>query len=157
MKRGFIITILLAVIAFTTVGMWGDILKAGPALKGFAWYLIPVIALFGFGNDLIKFFRWHIYLQHMKILIPTKKSLAIFISGLSMSATPGKMVFFIKSQMLKSISGQTIISSSPIIIAELYMDFIVLSVISVLENSVSTPSCVSITTFVKVSVLAWGE
>ncbi len=132
MKRGLIITILLAMIAFTTVGMWGDILKAGPTLKGFAWYLIPVIALFGFSNDLIKFFRWHIYLKHMGIHITAKKSLAIFISGLSMSATPGKVGFLIKSQMLKAISGRTLISSSPIIIAELYMDFIVLSVISLL-------------------------
>jgi glycosyltransferase 2 family protein len=129
-KKGVIFTVALAVIAFTSVGMWGDILKAGPSLSGFPWYLVPLIALFGFCNDLIKFFRWHVYLKKTGILIPVKKSLAIFLAGLSMSATPGKAGLLIKSQMLKRISGHTLISTSPIIAAELYMDLIGLSLIS---------------------------
>ena len=130
MKKGVILTIILAVIAFTSVGMWGDILKAGPFLRGFPWYLVPSIAFFGFCNDLIKFFRWHVYLKKTGILIPIKKSLAIFLTGLSMSATPGKAGLLIKSQMLKRFSGHTLISTSPIIAAELYMDLIGLSLIS---------------------------
>ena len=130
MKKGVILTIAFAVIAFTSVSMWGDILKAGPSLRDFPWYLIPLIAIFGFCNDLIKFFRWHVYLKKTGILIPAKKSLAVFLSGLAMSATPGKAGLLIKSQMLKRLSGQTLISTSPIIAAELYMDMIGLSLIS---------------------------
>lgn len=132
MKKGIILTLVLAVVAFTSVGMWGDIIGAGPALKGFSWYLIPVIAMFGFGNDLIKFLRWHIYLAKMGIDIPMGKNLMIFLSGLSMSATPGKVGFLIKSQMLKSITNRRIIATSPVIMAELYMDLICLAMISLL-------------------------
>lgn len=132
MRKGVTLTIVLSVIAFTSIGMWGDILKAGPALRGFSWYLIPLIAFFGFCNDLVKFFRWHVYLQKMGIRIPAKKSLDIFLAGLSMSATPGKAGLLIKSRMLKGISGHSMISSSPIIAAELYMDMIGLSLISLL-------------------------
>ena len=132
MKKGITLTIVLTIIAFTSLGMWGDILKAGPSLEGFSWYLIPLIAFFGFCNDLVKFFRWHVYLKNMDIPITAKESLKIFLSGLSMSATPGKAGLLIKSQMLKRVSGQTVISTSPIIAAELYMDLIGLSLISVL-------------------------
>jgi uncharacterized protein (TIRG00374 family) len=130
MKKGIIITIVLMLIAFTSVGMWGDILKAGPEIKKFPLYMIPLIAVFGFCNDLIKFFRWHLYLRKTGVDITVKKSLAIFVAGLSMSATPGKIGFIIKAQMLKSLSGRTLLSTSPVIIAELYMDLIALSFIS---------------------------
>ncbi len=132
MKKGIIFTVILAVIAFTTIGMWGDVLKAGSGLKNFPWYLIPFIAFFGFMNDMIKFGRWHIYLKKMGYEITLKESLVIFVSGLSMSATPGKIGLLIKSQMLKKLSGRSFISSTPVIAAELYMDMIGLSVISLL-------------------------
>ena len=130
MKKGLIVTAVLMVIAFTSVGMWGDVRSAGSALIKFPLYMLPVIALFGFLNDLIKFLRWHLYLQKAGVAVSIKKSLTIFVAGLSMSATPGKFGFIIKSQMLKSVSGHPLIATSPVIIAELYMDLIVLSLIS---------------------------
>jgi uncharacterized protein (TIRG00374 family) len=132
LKKGLIFTIILAAIAFTSIGMWGDVLKAGNELRNFPWYLIPLIAFFGFMNDMIKFGRWHIYLKKMGYETTLKESLVIFVSGLSMSATPGKIGLLIKSQMLKKLSGRSFISSTPVIAAELYMDMIGLSVISLL-------------------------
>jgi len=132
LKKGIILTIILAVIAFAAVGMWGDISTARGALKGFPWYMIPAIAFFGFMNDMIKFGRWHIYLKKLGFSITLKQSLVIFISGLSMSATPGKIGLLIKSQMLKKVSNRSFISSTPVIAAELYMDMIALSIISIL-------------------------
>ncbi len=126
------LTLLLAAVAFTTVGMWGDLAKAGPELRHFTWYLIPVIALFGFGNDMIKFLRWQVYLKKLGIDISVIRSLGIFISGLSMSATPGKVGFLLKSQMLKVASRRGFISVSPVVISELYMDLIGLSIVSLL-------------------------
>ena len=65
-------------------------------LKGFAWWLIPLIAFFGFMNDMIKFMRWDIYLKKLGIVLTIKQSLIVFVSGLSMSATPGKVGLLIK-------------------------------------------------------------
>lgn len=130
MKKGIAFTVILVVIAFAFLGLWGDLHKAGAVLKNFPWYLLPLIALFGFANDLIKFFRWNVYLKKLDIRLPVRQSLGIFVSGLSMSATPGKVGFLIKSQMLKNLSGRSLISSSPVIMAELYMDFIALSLIA---------------------------
>lgn len=132
MKKGIVFSALLAVLAFSTIGMWGDVLHARDAFRGFAWWLIPAIACFGFLNDMIKFLRWELYLKKMGIAIPLKQSLIIFVSGLSMSATPGKVGMLIKSQMLKRCAGRTFLSSTPVIAAELYMDLVGLSIISLL-------------------------
>ncbi|MGC9325917.1 MAG: lysylphosphatidylglycerol synthase transmembrane domain-containing protein [Desulfomonilia bacterium] len=130
MKRALIVTAVLAVLAFAFVGMWVDVNQIKPHLKGFPWVLLPLIMVFGFCNDLIKFIRWQIYLKRLGISIPAWKSLNIFISGLSMSATPGKIGFLIKSQMLKNVSGRPFLATTSVIGAELYMDLIALSVIS---------------------------
>ncbi len=132
MKKRIIVSSVLALIAFSTVGMWGDIINAGGALKGFAWWLIPLIAFFGFMNDMIKFMRWDIYLKKLGIMLTIKQSLIVFVSGLSMSATPGKVGLLIKSRMLGGLCGRSFISSTPVIAAELYMDLLVLSVISLM-------------------------
>jgi len=132
LKKGIILSSVLALIAFSTIGMWGDILNARGAIKGFAWWLIPVIAFFGFMNDMIKFVRWEVYLRKLGIALSIKQSLIIFVSGLSMSATPGKVGLLIKSRMLGGLCGRSFLSSTSIIAAELYMDLLGLSVISLL-------------------------
>lgn len=130
MKNKIILSIVLAFIAFSAIGMWGDIINASGALKGFAWWLIPLIAFFGFMNDMIKFMRWDIYLKRLGIMLPIRQSLVIFVSGLAMSATPGKVGLLIKSRMLGGICGRSFLSSTPVIAAELSMDLLGLSVIS---------------------------
>jgi len=130
LKKKIILSIVLALIAFSTIGMWGDILDARGALKGFAWWLIPIIAFFGFMNDMIKFVRWDIYLRKLGIMLSIRQSLIVFVSGLSMSATPGKVGLLIKSRMLSRLCGRSFLSSTPVIVAELYLDLIALSVIS---------------------------
>jgi uncharacterized protein (TIRG00374 family) len=129
-KKGIIITLVLAAMAFTTLAMWGDVSRAWPSLARFPWLLLPAIMIFGFLNDFIKFLRWDIYLKKMGILITRGRSLQIFLTGLSMSATPGKVGFLLKSQLLKTETGHGLIATSPVVVAELYMDLIGLCIIT---------------------------
>ncbi len=130
MKRRLIWTAVLTLIALTTLGLWGDLRQAGPALKGFPWLWLPLIAFFGFMNDFIKFLRWNLYLKKLALKVPLADSLKIFLSGLSMSATPGKVGLLLKSHMLKKCCGRSLLANSPIVMAELYMDIIALAIIS---------------------------
>ncbi len=132
MKKGIVFTILLAVLAFTTIGMWGDISKAWGTLAGFPWLLLPAIMFFGFMNDFIKFLRWDLYLKKTGLSVSPGRSLHIFLTGLSMSATPGKVGFLLKSQMLKAATGYGLIATSPVVVAELFMDLIGLCAITLL-------------------------
>lgn len=132
MRKGLVFTALLAVVAFTSLAMWGDVAQALPALGRFPWALLPAVMIFGFLNDLIKFFRWDLYLKKMGFGISRMRSLQIFLAGLSMSATPGKVGFLLKSQLLKTETGRGLIASSPAVVAELFMDLIALCTISLM-------------------------
>ena len=132
LRRRLIFTVLLTLVALTTLGLWGDLRQAGPALKGFPWLWLPAIAFFGFMNDFIKFLRWNLYLRKLELKVPLADSLRIFLSGLSMSATPGKVGLLLKSHMLKKCCGRSLMANSPIVMAELYMDIIALAIISLM-------------------------
>lgn len=132
MRKGLVFTALLAIEAFTSLAMWGDVKQSLPALGRFPLALLPVVMIFGFLNDLIKFFRWDLYLKKMGFGISRMRSLQIFLAGLSMSATPGKVGFLLKGQLLKAETGRGLIASSPAVVAELFMDLIALCTISLM-------------------------
>jgi len=134
-KKGMVFTAVLAFLAYTTIAMWGDVTKALPSLLHFPWLLLPAIMVFGFSNDLIKFLRWDLYLKKMGFAVSRMRSLHIFLAGLSMSATPGKVGFLLKSQLLKTETGRGLIATSPAVVAELYMDLIGLCTISLMGLS----------------------
>ncbi|HXK47138.1 MAG TPA: lysylphosphatidylglycerol synthase transmembrane domain-containing protein [Deltaproteobacteria bacterium] len=136
MKKGIVFGLILAFITYSAIVMLGDVRKALPTLKAFPLTLVPAIAVFGFCNDLIKFFRWDLYLKKTGFQVKIARSLGIFLTGLSMSATPGKAGFLLKAQFLKTATGRTLIAGSPVVIAELLMDLVGLSVISLLGVSV---------------------
>ena len=135
MKKGMVFTAVLAFLAYTTIAIWGDVTKALPSLLHFPWLLLPAIMAFGFSNDLIKFLRWDLYLKKMGFTVSRMRSLHIFLAGLSMSATPGKVGFLLKSQLLKTETGRGLIATSPAVVAELYMDLIGLCIISLMGLS----------------------
>lgn len=132
MRRRLLWTVFLGLLALSALGLWGDLSQAGPALKNFPWLWLPAIAFFGFMNDFIKFWRWNLYLRKLELKVPLADSLRIFLSGLAMSATPGKVGLLLKSHMLKKCCGRNLVANSPIVMAELYMDIIALAIIALL-------------------------
>src|SRR6266404_2292651 len=67
-------------------------------------------------------FRWQYYVGRLEIKIHWFRSLLIFISGLSMAITPGKVGELLKSYLLKRSTGAPVSRTSPIIVAERLSD-----------------------------------
>ncbi|GJQ59516.1 MAG: UPF0104 family protein [Candidatus Scalindua sp. AMX11] len=121
---------ILGAVALTSLGLLGDIEDVFISLRNFQWGYLPIIVVFGFGNDMIKFLRWDYYLKRLGIELSRKESLSVFIAGLAFSATPGKIGFIMKNIFLKKMTDKPIIDTSPVVFAELYTDFITLSLIA---------------------------
>src|SRR5216684_7510682 len=92
------------------------------ALATFHWVYLPIILELTLFNYLCRFFKWQYYLKRLKLPVPWVKSLLIFISGLSMAITPGKVGELLKSYLLKRTTGAPISRTSPIIVAERLSD-----------------------------------
>ncbi len=123
-KKNLFISIAAAAVIYLALTIYADFDSVLQAFRSFNWLLLPLLLLLSFLNYISRFFKWHYYLNLLKINIRFKDSMAIFFSGLIMSVTPGKMGELIKSYMVKQISEDPISKTAPIILTERITDFI---------------------------------
>ena len=104
------------------IALYGDLPRMVVTLAHFRWEYLPIILGLTLFNYLGRFVKWQYYLQRLHIKLPWKNSLLIFLSGLSMAITPGKIGELLKSYLLKRSTGVAISRTSPIIVAERLTD-----------------------------------
>lgn len=115
---GFGLVVYVAYILFADVG------KMREALQGFPWTLVGIACLLSFCNYAIRFFRWQRYLKLLDIQVTAGTSFLIYLSGLALTVTPGKMGETFKSWLLKRVDGTPIRKSAPIVVAERFTDLL---------------------------------
>ncbi|HEU5227188.1 MAG TPA: lysylphosphatidylglycerol synthase transmembrane domain-containing protein [Ktedonobacteraceae bacterium] len=121
-RTGIIFSLILAFIVMTAIALYGDLPRMVVTLAHFRWEYLPIILGLTLFNYLGRFVKWQYYLQRLNIKLPGKSSLLIFLSGLSMAITPGKIGELLKSYLLKRSTGVAISRTSPIIVAERLTD-----------------------------------
>ncbi|HLI52601.1 MAG TPA: lysylphosphatidylglycerol synthase transmembrane domain-containing protein [Thermomicrobiaceae bacterium] len=123
-KRRFIYGIILGVLVVIGVAFLGDSPKLLNTLGTFKWALLPAILALTAGNYLLRFLKWQLYLRWLDIDhgLPILSSLGIFLSGLSMGITPGKVGEFLKAYLLRRANDTPVSVSAPIIVADRVTD-----------------------------------
>jgi len=107
-----------------------DYEKVISSFKNFNWYLLPILLLLSLGNYFSRFLKWEYYLKIIDVKLHKLDSLSIFMSGLIMSVTPGKMGELLKSYLVKQVNGTSISKTAPIVFAERATDFLSLTIIA---------------------------
>lgn len=119
------VAVVIALIIFS------DLRELGRTLEDFRWGLLPLIlglTLFNYG---LRFVKWHYYLACIGAgAVRVGTSLAIFLSGLTMAMTPGKVGEILKSVLLRRVSGTPVSVSAPIVMAERLTDGVALLILS---------------------------
>lgn len=100
------------------------------SLSNFSLWLLPVILLLSFVNYVLRFYKWDYYLSLIKVKLNKIDSFYIFMSGLVMSVTPGKLGEFLKAYLVKEKTGIPMSKTSPVIIVERLTDSIAFILIS---------------------------
>src|SRR5205814_10040275 len=117
-----VFSMVLAFVVTTAVALYADVPQMLGALARFRWEYLPLILALTLFNYVCRFFKWQYFLKRLELHVPWIKSLLIFLSGLSMAITPGKVGELLKSYLLKTATEVPISRSSPIIIAERLTD-----------------------------------
>jgi uncharacterized protein (TIRG00374 family) len=100
-----------------------DYNKLSQVLRSFTWGLLPIILAFSLFNYALRFLKWHFYLHLVGVrTIGWLDSLIIFFSGFSMTITPGKAGEWLKSLLVKQVTGTPVATTAPIILAERMTD-----------------------------------
>ena len=123
-KKKLYITIAIAASLYLGWCLWSGWQDILAAFASFRWWVLPICLCLAFTNYLIRFTKWHYYLSILKIPLKPMVSLQVFLSGLVMSATPGKFGEVFKSYLVKQINDTPLSRSAPIILAERLTDFI---------------------------------
>ena len=152
--KKLLLLIFLTVLVFVGLISYGDFQEIGSQLASFpVTYLIAAIALAAL-NYLLRFFRWAFYLRVLHIRVPFGLSILVFLSGLAMSITPGKMGELLKSYLLRDRANVPVATSAPVVLMERLTD-VVSVVLLGLTGLVLLPLIVSLT-LVMVLLLCGG-
>ena len=121
----------LAIVAASGLAIFADARALGTALRDFPWWLtVPVLALALF-NYALRFLKWELYLRALNVAgVDRGTSGLIFLSGFSMSVTPGKAGEIIKGVLLRRVAGTPLSRSAAILAAERISDGIAMLVLA---------------------------
>lgn len=119
--------VLLIYIAFILLG---DIQKLLQELQAWPWILLPVVLGLTIVNYALRLLKWHWYLDLLDVPISRYDSGRIFGVGMLMVMTPGKAGEFLKSYMVKNITGVPMGITAPVVLAERLTDGIAMLLIA---------------------------
>ena len=134
LKKNVLVSIIIAGIIYLAFTLYADYSKVLVAFTQFDWYLLLPLLVLSFLNYYTRFLKWDYYLSVIKVQMKKIDSLSIFMSGLIMSITPGKIGELIKSYLVKEVTNEPISKTAPVIFAERVTDFLSLLIISIVGS-----------------------
>mgnify|MGYP002640774802 CR=1 FL=1 len=119
-----LLVLLLLVVMLGGIGFYTDLSDLTQQAFDFSWWLLfPALGL-ALLNYLLRFSKWHFFLAELGQKVPAGDSLRVFLAGLSMSVTPGKVGELLKSYLLARTSGVEASKSVPVVVAERLTDLL---------------------------------
>jgi uncharacterized protein (TIRG00374 family) len=131
LKKKVLVSIIIGGIIYLAFTFYADYKKVLSAFAQFDWYLLLPLLLLSLLNYFVRFLKWDYYLSVIKVQIKKIDSLSIFLSGLIMSVTPGKIGELLKSYLVKEVTNEPISKTAPVIFAERVTDFLSILIISI--------------------------
>lgn len=124
------LTMALAALVFVGLLFYAGLQETVQTLAGFGWAILPAVFGLALSNYAVRFVKWHYYCRLLDIRVGAWDSLLIFMSGLSMSISPGKLGEVLKSFLLSKVTGTPVSYSAPIVVAERLTDLVGLLILS---------------------------
>jgi uncharacterized protein (TIRG00374 family) len=104
--------------------------KVIASLRAFAWPAAAGALALAAINYLLRFLKWELYLRRLGVRIPLSNSFSIFLSGFSLTVTPGKVGEVLKSYLLRESHGVAMARTAPIVVAERLTDLVALAALA---------------------------
>jgi uncharacterized membrane protein YbhN (UPF0104 family) len=123
LARRAAVGLVLGLAVVLALGMFADFPRLLDSLSRWNWAFVPVVLVAVLANYGLRFLRWHYYLSVIGVKgVSVSDSLGIFLSGFTLTMTPGKLGEVLKSFLLKQLNDTPVSSSASIVIAERLTD-----------------------------------
>lgn len=130
LRSRLLLSLLLGALLLVGVALYADVQKLGEGMLAFDWLLLPGVLALVLGNYAFRVAKWHVYLGCLRLRVQPVHSALIFLSGLLLTVTPGKLGELFKSALLKESYDVPVTTSAPIVFAERLTDFLALLLLS---------------------------
>lgn len=122
LRHKLIFSLILALLIYVALALWSDWRALKQALTEFPWAWLPAVIGLTLVNYVGRLLKWQWYLRVVKVDISSRDSARIFGVGMLMVMTPGKAGEFLKSYMVKNVTGAPMSTTAPIVLAERITD-----------------------------------
>lgn len=119
----------IGLLVYAGLAAWADVGGLRAALAQIPLWAPAAACALSLANYLVRFPRWQRYLRLIGSEVRGADSLRIYLAGLSLTVSPGKVGEALKSWLLREVDGTPLSRSAPIVLAERVTDlfgFIVL-------------------------------
>ncbi len=130
--KKFLLVGLLALLVFVGIAAYGDFREVWRQLWNFPPGHLAAAFSLALLNYLLRFFRWAFYLRILGVAAPIPLSGLIFLAGLAMTITPGKVGELLKSYLLKEKAAVPVAASAPVVLMERVTDLISVALVGLL-------------------------
>jgi glycosyltransferase 2 family protein len=141
----------LGVLLYVAGAVWGGLDEVGGQLSSFSWGIYVPVLLLTLVNYFGRFLKWHFLLRSLNVEIGFLDNLAIYIAGLAMVISPGKVGEMLKPWLVSQRTGVSLATTTPALVAERLTDGIAMLILAAI--GVSTYAADSIVYVVVPSVL----
>ncbi len=135
--RRTLYTLVAGVVLYVAAVIYFDVGPVMDTLEQYRWQGFGLALLLSAGNYLLRYAKWEIALAWLHVRddapkLTRARSLTIYLAGLSMSITPGKVGEVLRSTLLKASDGVPFTRTAPVVVADRLTDLVALVVLSLL-------------------------
>jgi glycosyltransferase 2 family protein len=120
--RNLALFIAIGATCYGALFFWGQGGKVWDVLLGFPVIYLPLLLVLASLNYVVRYVRWQIYLDALSVHIGFWKSFQIFMAGLTMTISPGKIGEALKAQFLSREISHPWSRGLPVVFAERLSD-----------------------------------
>jgi len=128
--RRAVTLVAIGIVLYAAIAFFADAGKIAGALAVFWWPALPAAIALTLCNYGLRFAKWQYFLHVVDAEVPARPSLGIFLVGLGMAITPGKVGEFFKSHLLREAFGIPMSVSAPIVVADRLTDLLAMLILA---------------------------
>jgi len=114
--------VLFGLVVYAGMLLWGDLAGIAAALRDLDPRVPLAACALSFANYCVRFPRWQRYLALVEASVPRRTSFLIYLAGLALTVSPGKMGEALKSWLVRAVQGAPLARTAPIVLAERFTD-----------------------------------
>jgi uncharacterized protein (TIRG00374 family) len=123
LRGRLLVSLILGALVFIGLSAYADFGDVVAGLGRFKWEYLPLVLALTSVNYVLRFVKWQFYLKTIGVQgFPARQSALVYLSGLGMVVTPGKVGEWLKCYLLRELHGTPFSRSAPIVIAERLTD-----------------------------------